>query len=157
MPGPGWWAGMRVSRCMFTKNLRICSVEKHELGINHCENSRAVTGVTETTGGVLLCSSRDYCGRGVSATVWRPCFSASSLNLGHAAWFLFAEYGILGKELDKLKEGLSHAHTRTHTRNQNLLVLKSPRLTRWQMMLKLGNDFWVKIRSKHAHESAVQR
>lgn len=100
------------------KNLRICSVEKHELGINHCENSRAVTGVTETTGGVLLCSSRDYCGRGVSATVWRPCLSASSLNLGHVAWFLFAEYGILGKELDKLKEGLSHAHIRAHTHTE---------------------------------------
>lgn len=95
---------------MFVKNLRTCSVEKRELGINHCENSRAMTGHRDHGRG-LLCSIRDYWGWGISVTVWRPCLSVSSSSLGHVAWFLFAEYGILGKELDKLKEGLSHAHT----------------------------------------------
>lgn len=42
---------MKGLKCMFVKNLG--SVEKHELGINHCEDSWAVTGVTWTTGGSL--------------------------------------------------------------------------------------------------------
>lgn len=37
-------------------------------------------------------------------------------------------------------------------RSQNLLFLKIPSLFRWQLMLKLRNDFWAKIKHRKLSE-----